>query len=238
MSVWGESVTSILNRVKDIQIYSDTGNNVENYALDLLNRAQNWLCMYKQWDYLKKEVELTVDSDRIAQLPSDINVLIDVYDKVGGLGKPSRHYYPDAVDVSQRCELRCAFNTTTGHSWTLSFPSTALLSGQLYLLYMYNLADIAESDTYTFFPGELLVRCAQKIHIEDKGLTGDTANLAIQAFNDQLRNFETNSQYVNHKMDLTIKNRWGDPLRLPGHRLDGQNSYGTGPYPPSTYFVI
>lgn len=237
MSVWGESVESILNRVRDIIVYSDTGNYVENYALDLLNRSQNWLCMYKSWDYLKKVVALTVSDARVAQLPSDINHIVDIYAELGEIGKPSIHYYPDAVDVAQRVELTTEFSKTSGISWYVTFPSVALVQGPLYLKYMYNLEDIAATDVYTFFPGELLVRCAQKLHLEDKGLTGDTVQTALTAFNDQLRNFEVNSQYVNQQMDQTIKNRFGDPLVIPGHSLSGQENHRRwSPYERSAFF--
>lgn len=241
MSVWGETVASIINRVKDVIVWSSTGNNVENLPLDLLNRAQNWLCMYKSWDYLKKVVPLTISDNRTAQLPSDINVMLDIYSTLGDIGKPSIHYYPDAPDVAERCELFCDFTVTAGHSWYVQFPSEALVTGPLYLKYAYNLPDIEEPepnvDTYTFFPGELLVRCAQKLHIEDKGLTGDSADLAIKGFNDTLRNFEVNSQFVNQKMTLGPTDKFGNPVRIPGHSLNGQGNSGYSPYPRATFFT-
>jgi hypothetical protein len=43
------------------------------------------------------------------------------------------------------------------------------------------------------------------MHYEDKGITGDSVQFAINAFNEELRKFELNSQYNNQQLDLTIK---------------------------------
>lgn len=236
MGTWNTPVATIINRLKDILVYSDTGNNVENLPLDLINRAQMYLSTYRQWDYLKKVVALTLGDNRIATLPSDINAILDIYVDQG-IGKPSIHYYQNGNDVEERYELFDNFSATTGHSWYIQFPSTASLPGQLYLIYTYNLADITADDLFTFFPAEVLLRCAQVLHHEDKGITGDSSQLAINAFEKNLANFIRNSQYTNQQMDLSITNAYGDPVKIAGHSIDGRTTKHRSPYTNSTILV-
>jgi hypothetical protein len=235
MGTWNTPVSTIINRLRDIIIFSDTGNNIENLALDLLNRAQNWLSMYRQWDYLKKVTELTVGANHIAILPSDVNSIISIYSDIEGVGKPSIYYHLNANDIAERYELYDTFSVVTGHSWYVQFPSAVPILEPLFIAYTYNLADIAPTDSFTFYPSELLLRCAQKLHIEDKGLTGDSIDVALRAFHEQLDNFVRNSQHVNHKMDLSVKDKWGNPIKLQGYRHDGAAANGQfSSYKPSS----
>ena len=89
-------------------------------------------------------------------------------------------------------------------------------------------------DEYSFFPPELLLRCAQKIHAEEKGMTGDNINATLLSFNEQLKIFETMAQFNNQQPDLTPKNKFGQPIKLYGHTLDGLNTRsGYSPYTPA-----
>lgn len=221
MGLWNDPVDTIVNRLKDTLVFSDTGNNVSNYALDLLNRAQNWLSMFKQWEFLIKEAELAVGTDRIAQLPTDINTILDIFVDTGGIGVPTIHYYSNSNDPTDLYNLFDTFDATTGHSWYIRFPVNSPIEGTVYLKYTYNLPTIEAGQLHTFFPSELLFRCAQKLHHEDKGTTGDSIEYTIRAFNELLDSFTRNSQHTNQKMDFSIKDRWGNPLKIGGHTLNG-----------------
>lgn len=238
MSIWGDSAATLINRLRDILTYSDTGNHVENYALDLLNRAQSWISMYRPWDFLKKIASLTIGNDRTATLPSDLNTILQMYIDIEGVGKPSVYLYPDAPDPAERYEIFDNFSAASGHSWYIQIPSVAPLPGPLFLKYTYNLPAIAAADNYLFYPSELLLRTAQKLHIADKGVTGDSANLALAEFERVMGNFIRNSQYNNHKQDLGVQNKYGNPVKIGGHALDGsKGSIAYSPYLPSTFMV-
>jgi hypothetical protein len=221
MPLWNDPVNTNVNRLKDTLVFSVSGNHVSNYALDLLNRAQNYLQMLRQWDFLVKTSELTLSESYRVSLPSDINTILAVYVDVEGIGKPTVYYYKDAPDVAERYEVYDSFSVDTGHTWYLQFPSVSPVPGTLYVRYTYNLASIAANQTYTFFPSELLFRCAQKLHHEDKGTTGDSIEYTIRAYNEVLDSFIRNVQHANQKMDWGVKDRWGNPLKISGHTLNG-----------------
>lgn len=242
---WTEPISTIRKRLRDILVFSSVGNNVSNLDLDLLNRAQMWLSQYRQWDALVKVIPMTLDSTKSMVLPSDINAILEVYVDLAGIGKPTLWYYQNAPDIAQRYTIIDTFDSSTGHSWKISFPLYGVIQGPLYMRYSYNLADFVGTDEagnelveYSFFPPNLLIRCAQKMHYEDKGITGDSVQVAINAFNEELRKFELNSQYNNQQLDLTIKNRYGMPIKIYGHSLDGANrAHSYSPYLPSTNVV-
>lgn len=224
MGLWNDPVDTIVNRLKDTLVFSDTGNHVSNYALDLLNRAQNWLQMCRQWDFLVKTATLTLDGNYSADMPSDINTILAVYVDVEGVGKPTNYYYRDAAEVTERYTLSDSFSVDNGHSWSIQFPTTCPITGTLYVKYTYNLQAIESGQSYTFFPSELLFRCAQKLHHEDKGTTGDSIEYTVKAFNEVLDSFIRNSQYTNQKMDWGVHDRWGNPVKISGHTLTGSTA--------------
>jgi hypothetical protein len=238
MSVWNEPISLIRARLRDLTVFNGTGWNVQNYDLDLLNRAQMWLSTYKDWTLLTKRSVLTIGTDRSASLPSDLNSVIAVYADLDGSGIPAVFYTLDDIDVGKRYLFENDYTVAGGHVWKIRFPANAILSGTIYIHYSFRLADYTGSETpeYSFFPPNLLLRCAQKIHIEDKGMTGDSAQFAINAFNEELRKFETNSQLNNVVYDTVPHNAYGQPIKINGYQLGrgALPNYQT-PYLPSTF---
>jgi hypothetical protein len=237
MANWKEPIDTIRKRLLDSIIFSNIGNNVSQLDLDLLNRAQMWLEQYRQWDFLTREIAITLDANRSYTLPEDLNSVLEVYSSLEASGKPTHHYYNNSADVENRYVLSSEFDKATGHVWKIVFAGETPIQGELILKYTYSLPDFSGSGTeYSFFPPNLLLRCAQKLHIEDKGITGDSPQLILSSFAEELRKFESNSQYSNQPMDLTVKNKYGVPLKIHGSDLNGQ---GTGshyrPYLPSTF---
>lgn len=240
-----EPVSVIRKRLRDILVFSSVGNNISNLDLDLLNRAQMWLSQYRQWDSLVKVLPMTLDSTKSMTLPTDLNAILEVYVDLAGIGKPTLWYYQNAPDIAQRYTIIDTYDKSIGHSWKISFPLYGVIQGPLYMRYSYNLADFIGTDEagneiveYSFFPANLLLRCAQKMHCEDKGITGDSVQIAINAFNEELRKYELNSQYNNQQLDFTIKNKYGMPIKIYGHSLDGANrAHSYSPYLPSTNVV-
>ena len=238
MSVWNEPISLIRARLRDLTVFGGTGWNVPNYDLDLLNRAQMWLATYKDWTLLTKRSALTIESDRSALLPTDLNSIIAVYADLDGSGIPAVFYTLDDIDVAKRYLFENAYTKETGHSWRLRFPPNALLSGTVYIHYSFILPDFTGSETpeYSFFPPNLLLRCAQKMHCEDKGITEDSITICVNAFNEELRKFEMNSQLNNVVYDTVPHNAYGQPIKLPGYQLGrGSMPNYQAPYLPSTF---
>lgn len=239
MAVYKDKIATIRNRLKDWIINNPVGGYVENLDLDLLNRAQSWLCTYRPWDFLKKQTALTLSSTNIASLPDDCWQILEVYADVNGDGKPDWWYYQDDPDVSKRYVLNSTFDTATGHTWTITFPNTAVVLQALVLRYIASLADYegTETDEYSFWPAELLLRCAQKIFLEENGIVNDNKNAIFASFNEQLKNFEQFAQKTNVAMDHTVKFRNGTPVKFFGHSMDGTRMrYSVTPYQPSSFF--
>jgi hypothetical protein len=223
MSIWNDNAATLINRIKDVLVYSDYGNNITNLALDMANRAQAWISMYRPWDFLKKVVTLTIGADRICSLPTDLNTILRIYVNNGDGGQYV-DYYPDAPAVEERYELFDDFTASAGHVWYIQLPSAASIVGPLSLKYTYDLPNITAEDQFLFYPSELLLRAAHKLHIADKGLTGDRVDNALAEFERVMANFIRNSQHMNQKMDLNIHNKYGTPVKIGGHALDGSGS--------------
>lgn len=227
-------ISDIRNRLKDWLIYASSSSYVPNVDLDLLNRANQWLQAYRQWDSLIKTVALTMDSTgRVAILPTDVKSIIDVYVDSTVVGLPMLHFYEDDNDVAIRYTKQYTYDKSTGGVWTITFPSVSPLLSNPKMKYTVMLPDFVGVDEngveiveYSFFPPELLLRCAQKIHAEEKGLTGDNIVAVLNSFNEQLRIYENMAQFNNQKPDLTPKNKFGMPIKITGHAMDGMGSRG------------
>jgi hypothetical protein len=82
-----------------------------------------------------------------------------------------------------------------------------------------------------------MLRAAQKIHCEDKGRSGDDTVAITKALWDEMRITEAMLQSQNIEMDYTVKNRYGQPIKICGHSMDGKNCGAANtPYVPSTFF--
>ena len=241
MSNWKDTISLIRKRLQMTMVFSSQGNAVENYDLDLLNRAQMWLSQYRPWDLLVRTIPIVL-SDSTFTLPDNCDIILDVYG-TDGTEIPIAHYYKDHLDPTQCYRVDITYDKNIGQSWSMVFYKSVEIISQLRLKYMCSLPDFEGSDEdgneiteYSIFPPNLLLRCAQKMHIEDKGITGDSAQLVLNAFEVELRKFEANSQYNNQAMDLTVKNSYGQPLHITGHSLSGAvQKTGYSPFSRSTH---
>lgn len=242
MGIWTGKISDIRARLRDWLIYSANSSNVQNLDLDLLNRANEYLQMYRSWDSLVKTVTLTLDeTGRSAVLPTDLKNILEVYVDNLVIGKPNFWFYENDADVAFRYTKEYVYDKATGGHWIITFPSVSPLLSTPKLKYNCVLpafvgvdADNVEVAEYSFFPPELLLRTAQKIHAEEKGLSGDFVGLILQSFNEQIKLFETMAQANNQRPDLTPKNKFGMPVKISGYSLDGLNSYtGHSPWTPA-----
>jgi hypothetical protein len=249
MAFYNEKISTIRARLSDwLKI---TGGAVTNLDLDLLNRAHQWLQSYRNWDCLKKTVALSVADNLIegvtypksSILPIDLDTIFSVYVDNATVGMPNIYFYENDNDIAQRYTKQYLFNSAdaTKSFWLITWPSVSpLLSGPK-CEYLRIVPDFtgSEADEYSFFPGELLLRCAQKIRIDEKGLTGDNNQALLLSFREVLSQFERMNQANNVRPDMVPKNKWGRPIHINGYTLGGgsrRTGGATTPYVPATWF--
>jgi hypothetical protein len=233
--------------MKDWLIVSPSGGYTANLDLDLLNRANQWLQAYRRWDSLVAITTLTVQDNTINAVvypkssicPTDVKAILEIYVDNAVIGKPNIYFYEEDSDVATRYTKQLIWSKTSAAPyWLLSWPSVSPLLSSPKLKYNRMIDDYTGVGTeYSFFPPNLLVRCAQKIHIEEKGITGDNVNPVIASFQEELKIYESMAQFNNQKADLTPKNKFGQPIKLYGHQMNGrQLRSGYSPYVPATMF--
>lgn len=187
-----ETFATIKKRLQD-WLDSD-GGEVTNRPLDLLNRAQNWLQQRRAWQGLVKRSALTVAS-RQATLPSDLLRIIRVWWDSDSDNQPDFHFY-DHGRYDDGYYVTDSFAKATGHSKVIKFYKDPTHTP--YVEYQWALDDFADSGTeYSYFPGDLLLRTAQKIHIEESGLVGPEYSAIENSQKEMLNDYEASHQYIN-----------------------------------------
>jgi hypothetical protein len=248
MSLFGDTISTIRKRFRNWALYNSLDSEVEHLDLDYLNRARQWLEQYRwKWDPLTTIVTLTLDSTLSAQCPADMKTILEVYCDTAGTGKPDIWFYEDHSDPAFRYTKLYTPKTvtggvTSGGYWTVQFATlaNAFLSNPK-LKYARFLDDYvgydeggAEIVEYSFFPGNLLLRTAQKLFIEDKGLDPNNSSVILKSFTEELRNYEVSIQGNNHVCDFTPKNKFGVPIHVTGYAMDGSTVHsGQSVYTPA-----
>lgn len=216
MALNSELFYDIKNRLNDwLRI---TGGDVSNRPLDLLNRAQNWLTEYKRWTDMMHRVELTPVAGSSTQftLPSDMASFTIVNYDSDSDGKPDKYYYRHARH-HDGYEITDNFDKSTGHSWVITFYLAPEYTPEVY--YQKRLEDFVDYDTaaehtanpqYTFFPGELLLRAAQVIHIEETGLVSAEVQIIQNSLKNLLENYEQAHHNVNNDLRMEILDDSGE----------------------------
>jgi len=219
--------------------YNPTGGDTADLDLDYVNRGKDWLCGYRPWDFLIHYINLTVDDTRIVDLPTDLQAIMEVYVDINNDGKPDLWFYANSPEVMQRYTLLNNYDPTLGASWQIKFPPNAYLYTSPTVKYIQKVDDYTgAASELSFFPAELLLRTAQKLYLEDRGIADTKAELILKSHAELIRAFEQMFQYQNQDMDLTVKNRYGVPIRVQGQPLDGSNQkIGYSPYLPAASFA-
>lgn len=171
MAYGSEVFSTAYNRMKDWLIEANDGGNVTDLALDLLNRAQERLRMYRPWEELVKQQALTVSS-KTASLPSDCGEILALWHDSDSDGHPDFYYYNRSRRVDTGYRMTDSFTKAAGHARTITFYAAP--SYTVYLEYIIKLDDFANSGTeYSFFPIDLLVAQAQIIHYTEQDLVDE-----------------------------------------------------------------
>lgn len=242
MGIFNEPIDNTVRRLQNWLLVNSGGGHVLNLPLDLINRANQWLQTYRQWDMLIKIVPLNVGQGGSIALPSDLKSILDVYSDMVVPGIPYQHFYEDNPDPSFRYTKLYTYDKANGHSfWTLTFPSVSPLLFSPKLKYVAVLPDFVgtkdDNGNYTecsFFSPGLLLRTAQKLHSEEKGLAGDNVQTILQSFKEELAMFETAAQFNNQQPDLTPKNKFGQPFKIANITMrGGSGRTGYSPYTPA-----
>jgi hypothetical protein len=243
MAFYNEKIATIRARLRDwLKI---TGGEVVSLDLDLLNRAHQWIQSYRNWDCLRKTATLTVADNTInaisypksSILPVDVSSIYSVYVDNAVVGKPNIYFYENDSDVAYRYTKEYIYDSAdaTKSYWVISWPSVSPLLSSPKMEYVRILADFTGvGDEYSFFPGELLLRTAQKIRVDEKGMTGDNVAQLLLSFQESLNRFERMNQSNNVRPDLVPKNKFGQPIHINGYRMDGNlHRSGYSPYTPA-----
>jgi hypothetical protein len=219
VSYHGDTYTEFENRIKDWLNYAGTGANVSNLPLDLANRAQSWLTMYKAWNDMIKTASLTLVSGNTYSLPTDFARIIYFYYDSDSDGKPDGYYHHQGR-YNGGYKLLDTFAKATGHSRTVTFFNT--LSQTPSIKYQFQLTDFAGTGTeYSFFPGELLLRTAQRLHIVETGLTSKEMLILIDEHKKTLRDYEQAHHYVDSEMRISINDDNGAEISTYNMNLNG-----------------
>jgi len=198
--------STIKNRLLDWLQFANTGGNVSDLALDLLNRAQRELWNYRAWEYSVRRVTLTV-SNKVATLPAGFGKVLRVFSDTNGDGLPDFYYYNRSSRADDGYYLTDSFAKATGHSWTMTFWSAP--QNTVTLEYQIILDDFNGAETeYSFFPGELLLVRAQKIHITEAALVGNDYTAIMNREKELLLDYEHAHHYrnVDPRMELSDEN--------------------------------
>jgi hypothetical protein len=218
MSYNTPTYTEYANRIKDWMIANATGGNITDRSLDLANRAQDWLTMYKPWSEMIKTAALTISNNQ-ASLPDDFARVINVHWDSNSDGKPEGYFY-NRGPVNKGYKITDVFSKAAGHVKTITFFCTLGLAP--ILEYQFKLSDFAGSGVeYSFFPGELLLKTAQRLHIVETGLVGAEMQLIISEQKTILRDYEQAHHYVDTQLRRRINDDLGNEISLVDIDLSG-----------------
>lgn len=216
-----------------------------NLGLKVYNQAQDWLCMYKPWRDLRTVVQLTLDSQRKITLPSDYGCCIEVYTDPSQIGKPMYFYTLLENDVTRRYIEEVTIDETTGERVIkFAFPITGFIPSNPYVVYSKAIPNATQEEVdaatkFSFFPINLMLVTVKKVLQDYYGVAANQdpnwINLRLQ---EELRMFEGYAYLNNMSLDLSIKDRFGNPVFIQGASLDGSRPRLSrpSPYLPSTFF--
>jgi hypothetical protein len=243
--IWYDLIRDILSAINGASVYNAARSTTPS-ALDvvLYNQAQDWLCMYKPWRDLRVKVQIPLDVDRKVLLPGDFGCMISVSCDPSNIGKPMYWYTLCDNDVSRRYDEEVTVEPFSGVKMRrLVFPPTVFLPQDPTITYSRvppaATVDDRGSAKFSFFPMNIMLVVAKKIMQDYYGVA---ANQDPKWINDrvaeELRMFEAYAYNNNVALDMAIKDRFGNPVFIPGMSLNGSGPRMSRPSPflPSTFY--
>ena len=203
------------------------GGEVADLTLDLFNRGQDHLWLKRDWEDLLVRTELSLTDNSVA-LPSDFGRVVRVWHDSNSDGKPDFYYYARGR-YDDGFYIADTFAKATGHSRTINFfrsPSHTPTLEYIKLLDHF----VGSGTEYSYFPPLLLMRAAQKVHIEEsEHLDGNAFNAIMNSYAEELSNYEASNQFRGRDMRAEILDDNGTRVDMEGYNLGGDmQRYNSG----------
>jgi len=239
--IWQDKISDILDLIGATSIYNTARSTTPaNLNLKLVNQAKDWLCTYKPWRDLQVLVQLPLGTDRKVTLPSDFGSVIEVFIDASNIGKPSWWYTLRDNDVAKRYDEEVVYDVATGFVRKFVFPPTVYIPQNPWVRYSKVVADYTGTGIeFSFFPKNIMLLVVKKILQDYYGVNAsDDPKWISMRVSEELRMLEAYAYNNNVALDMSVKDRYGNPIRISGGSLDGSRS-GTNfsPYVPSTMFT-
>jgi hypothetical protein len=241
MAIWNDTVDSVLQCIRGSSIYNANRSNVPvNLDLIVLNQAKDWLCMVKPWRDLRTDAQIPLDVERKCTLPADFGSMIMVYTDPSNIGKPMYWYTLNDNDVSRRYTEEVTTDSSTGaFTRKIAFPPTVFIPSTPHIVYSKVVPDYTTNDSgkICIFPKNIMTVVAKKMFQDYYGVS---ANQDPQWINmrvaEELKLLESYAYNNNVALDMAVKDRFGNPVFIPGASFDGSNPRLNRPSPflPST----
>lgn len=203
-------------------VQAEGSSSTPDLALRYLNRAQNvlWSNPVNGWDYLivdRVPLVLGGDTGLEVTLPTECKKIIAVYIDNNGDYRPDIYYYKDGRLVFG-FQFTANFDKATGQAHKIKFYYAP--AGQPYVKYQKTLADFVGGETpeYSFFPGELLLLCAQSIRTREKGLVQEQQLIDLE-YRKLLKEFKAQAQHNCEDYGIEINDANGMPINIPDFRM-------------------
>lgn len=169
-------------------------------------------------------LEVVPGEENSFYLPADMAAFTTIFLDSNLDGKPDMFLYRHARH-HDGYEIEDRFDKSTGHRWVVKFFTAPSYTPRCY--YQRKLDDFLDDDVttqYSFFPGELLLRTAQLIHIEETGLTGAEVQVIINSQEKQIRDYEQAHNCVNNDLRMEVKDDNGHLITTEASDLQGNYS--------------
>jgi hypothetical protein len=246
MAIWQDKIADIIAACNFGSIYNTARTtSLPNLGLTVYNQAQDYLIMYKPWRDLRVVAQLTLASDRSVTIPADFGECRFCYTDPAVIGKPMYFYYLNANDVTMRYSEKVTTDPVTGaKTMTFQFPPTVFIPQNPYIVYSKVLPNATQDDInsgkISFFPMNVMLVVMKKYLQDFYGVAANQdPNWINNRMAEELRLFESYAYQNNEPLDMSIHDRFGNPVFIQGMSLDGSKPRLTRPSPflPTTFFT-
>jgi hypothetical protein len=244
--IWKDTIADIVNMINAGSVFNTSRSTTPaDLGVIVYNQAQDWLTMYKPWRDLRVKVQLPLDTNRMITLPDDYGCVIMVYTDPANIGKPMYWYYLNHNDVAMRYTEVATQDSTTGiRTLKFAFPPTVFIPQNPWVEYSKTLpkatsAEVTAGTKYSFFPMNVMLMVAKMILQDYYGVPANQdPNWITKRVQDEVRMLEAYAYNNNVPLDMSIKDRFGNPVFIQGMSMDGSKPKLSRPTPflPSTFW--
>jgi len=237
--IWSDKIKTVYEAILGVSTFNAARSTTPaNLGLIVLNQAKDWLCMYKPWRDQRVKVQLTPDSDKKITLPDDFGCVINVHTDPSNIGKPQYFYTLNNNNVALRYSEEVSQDAVTGvHTRKFVFATTTPLPADPYLVYSkvladYTIDDVQAETKISFFPLTIMLVVARKIFQDYYGVPAKLdPNWINKRVEEELKMLEGYAYNTNVALDMSVKDRFGNPVFLGGASLSGRRLPQSRPSP-------